>query len=323
MGLKTRKIFPLFLFLILISTFLPVQASPELTITVTTDKEAYYSERIVQIQGELTKDGSPVNDGLVALQVRDPSQTFVLRTLSTGNIPPIAWLIKIWDVFPSDSLGNPKDSFARGELAHFNITVKNIDIEPHIVLLTINIYDSNNAPLSLGLVDGLLVPNRTELPEVLQVDIPAWAAVGNATAYANAYTDWPRLEGTPYCPEASAKFQITGGSQATTPTTKTQPTTLQADGTYNLSFKLAPDAPYGNYTIYVTTSYQGQTAFNSATFRVKILGDIDGDGDVDYEDLFLFGEAYIGEYNPEADLNNDGSIDYEDLFLLGEAYVRF
>jgi hypothetical protein len=321
MGLNTQKIFPLFLFLILISTFLPVQATPELIITVTTDREGYYDERIVQIHGSLTKDGSPVNTGLVALQVRDPSQTFILRTLSTGNIPPIAWLVKIWDVFPSDSLGNPKDSFARGELAHFNITVKNIDIEPHTVLLTINIYDLNNAPLCYGVVDGLLVPNRTELSEVLQVDIPAWAAIGNATAYANAYTDYPRLEGTPYCPEVSATFQITGGSQATTPTTKTQPATLDANGTYNLNFKLAPDATHGNYTVYVSTSYQGQTAFNSTTFKVKVLGDIDGDVDVDSDDFFLFREAYVGEYNPEADLNNDGNIDSDDFFLFREAYV--
>jgi len=321
MGLKTQKIFLFFLFFILISTFLPVQASPELIITVTTDKEAYYSGRIVQIHGNLTKDGSPVNDGLVALQVRDPGQTFILRTLSTGTIPPIAWLIKIWDLFPSDSMGQPRSSpFSRGELAFFTVTVKNIDVEPHIVLLTINIYDSNNASLSAGSIQ-LYSENRTTLPQTIGVEIPTWAAIGNATAYANAYTDWPRVGGTPYCPEVSAGFVITGGSQATTPTTKTQPTTLQANGTYSLSFKLAPDAPHGDYTIYVTTSYQGQTAFNSATFKVRALGDIDDDGDVDSDDFFLFREAYTGEYNPEADLNNDGTIDSDDFFLFRDAYV--
>jgi len=56
------------------------------------------------------------------------------------------------------------------------------------------------------------------------------------------------------------------------------------------------------------------------TVTIGKPGDLDGDGDVDYQDLFLFLQAYKYEYNPLADLDGDGDVDYQDLFLFLQAY---
>ena len=60
---------------------------------------------------------------------------------------------------------------------------------------------------------------------------------------------------------------------------------------------------------------------------VTIAGDIDGDGDVDYRDLFILARAYgssIGQpsYVANADLDCNGKIDYKDLFILARNYGK-
>jgi hypothetical protein len=54
------------------------------------------------------------------------------------------------------------------------------------------------------------------------------------------------------------------------------------------------------------------------TVKIKIFGDINGDGAVNLQDLVLLAQAYgshVGDpnYNPEADFNNDGIIGLTDL----------
>ena len=52
------------------------------------------------------------------------------------------------------------------------------------------------------------------------------------------------------------------------------------------------------------------------------MGDINWDGVIDQIDLELFNESYPGEYNPEADLDEDGDVDYNDLFILSSNYGK-
>jgi hypothetical protein len=61
--------------------------------------------------------------------------------------------------------------------------------------------------------------------------------------------------------------------------------------------------------------------------KVKILGDINGDGKVDIMDVLVVAKAF-GSYpgherwNPEADLNMDNKIDIKDIFLVAKNYGK-
>ena len=62
-----------------------------------------------------------------------------------------------------------------------------------------------------------------------------------------------------------------------------------------------------------------------------IRGDSDGDGDIEYEDIVSFVDAYIayfeqGVLDPahrEGDMDNDGDIDYNDITAFIDAYIEY
>ena len=89
----------------------------------------------------------------------------------------------------------------------------------------------------------------------------------------------------------------------------------------------------GNYTISAvasTVSDELNTDNNirsDGTVRIKMLGDCDGDGDVDYNDFIVLAGAYgstIGQpaYRPEADFDQDGDVDYADFIVLAADYGK-
>jgi len=339
------KIPPLFLIILItitcVVTLTPAQASPTPALTVTTDKPAYYPKENVTTYGNLTQDGAPVPDGLVAIEVKDPKdQTLVIRTTTTGDAPPETPYVKVRSVIPCDSTGGPKDSFKRGLQAWFNLTITNYDIQPRNVCLTVNIYDSSGTPRGY---DSILVPNMagpSTSYAILCVLIPEEAALGNATVYGNVYTRWPSLGGWPYCTEESSTFLITnGGSSSFTTTTalkqKTEfSTTMQFNGNYNNTFKLPPRAAAGNYIIYVTTRYLGEEASSNTTFKVILIADFDGDGDVDGWDGIYFVDAYVDYWTPpvgevtdpdywRCDLDGDGDVDGWDGIAFVDAFVEY
>jgi hypothetical protein len=54
-----------------------------------------------------------------------------------------------------------------------------------------------------------LIPPETTSIFIIGLPTPKWAFLGVGTAYANAYTELPQHNGTPYCPETSTTFMIT------------------------------------------------------------------------------------------------------------------
>jgi parallel beta-helix repeat protein len=265
-----------------------IQANPVMNLTVETDKQEYYNRDIVQVYGNLTLDGTLVTDGLVGIQIQtSQDELLTIRTLSTGSPPPETPYVFIEYVAPTDQNGNPKFSFLRGTLAYFKIRVANLDIEPRYALMTINTYYGDNTPFGFAAIQTEISAGSNPT-FIISIPIPTDAILGTATVYANAYTDWPKLAGTPYCTEVNATFQITDstlGAGAASQTIQNPITTLQGNETanYNISLKLPNNALRGNYTIYVTSMYYGEFVSNSAAFKVYVLGTIyiRADGSID------------------------------------------
>jgi predicted secreted protein len=137
------------------------------------------------------------------------------KSLGAGGLD--AWIIKLTPDLPSTTIidlistnqqGDRKGSFNRGSLASFQVTLEYSALSLGHVLITVNIYDSNNTSIGVASFQGPTTPGISTF--IISVPIPASAHLGNATVYANAFSDWPHKGGVPYCPEVSATFQVTG-----------------------------------------------------------------------------------------------------------------
>mgnify|MGYP001031568468 CR=1 FL=1 len=116
-------------------------------------------------------------------------------------------------------------------------------------------------------------------------------------------------------------------------------TTGVAKGNYTIIAHATPIPPRGGYTIYAhstpvldDTYMEGETDIDDNTMvdskiTVTIPGDVEGDFDVDSEDLFMLAPAYnskLGDplYNPRCDFDNDGDVDSMDLFILAPNFGK-
>jgi hypothetical protein len=239
-----------------------------LDINVTTEKGIYLIRENVIAYGNVTFNNQPVNEGLVAIQIDDPlSGTVIARTVPAVNIPSISWDIEIIEVYPCDSAGRPKSIIQRGAEEWFKATVKNKGAATKPVCLTINLYDNDSIPIAIS-IDSTptLLPGQT-FTSMPRFKIPEWATIGNATAYAAVWTDWPKNGGYPQSPEKSITFQIiASGEDGITPS---PPPSSISDQSYQAFFRLSPEALPGTYKIYVSAWYQGWIASSFNTFLVQ------------------------------------------------------
>lgn len=342
--LKTLKISPFFCFFTLILvTILPIHASPGTNLTVTTDKQVYAGGEAVTVYGNLTKDGVPVTDGQVGIEVRDSADNLVtIRTATTGTKPPFAPYVEVLSVIPCNEQGEPQESFKKGNInIYFTVNGVNHDIEWHTALITVRAHTPNSIPYGgWSVAEFPLAPRPTihDPPQPfslgpISMPIDKTVPTGNWTVYANAYTGWPREEiepgihGTPYCEEVSANFLITNGGS----TPPLSPPTNQTTGNYNLTFKLSITAREGIYTIYATSRYYGAATFNSTTFEVVpwyMRADFDDDGDIDQYDYWHFCTAFIDYYtmgvkDQLCDFDDDCDIDQYDFWTFCAAFVDY
>jgi hypothetical protein len=112
---------------------------------------------------------------------------------------------------------------------------------------------------------------------------------------------------------------------------KQRVTGLGVNMTTMLNFYFAP-LHLGNYTLTFNVDSDNNIIESNKTnneliftIKVNVPGDINGDGQVDYKDLFLLAKAYWStptdpNWNPNADINYDGTVNYKDLFLLLRNY---
>jgi len=246
-------------------------STPFLWITTMTDKPYYPLQGYgnITVYGNLTAGFSPVQDGLVALQVNNPrNQVFIIRTSPTGT-PPASQIIQIINLYSCNSSGGPKNNFYRGTQGYFNITLRNNDTQKRRVLIAINLYDAENKPFGIAALEVPIAAGVTQYA-ILSFWIPSTAPVGKAICYANALTGWPKDRGAAYCPEKNATFNIinsTGGATASTPLTSL----TGGNGNYSLTFKLPYGATAGIYRAYAGASYQGRSAMSSIAFGFNVI----------------------------------------------------
>ncbi len=112
--------------------------------------------------------------------------------------------VKILSIRPADQQGNPVDSFRKGGLGYAKVTVSG-DVN-NASLTTVNIFDSQSTSLGVGSFKGT-VTGKSEM--IISFYIPDDAATGRAKIFANIFSDWPTMGGTPLAKEASTTVTLT------------------------------------------------------------------------------------------------------------------
>jgi hypothetical protein len=300
-----------------------------LQINVVSDKTVYLVGENVQIYGNLTFYGQLLPNRLVALEIDDSAnEPFIFRTLSTGTNANNSGKVEIIRVFPGDDVGNQLYSFKRGSNVYIWTVYQNNYSDPVYTTFAFTIYDANNAPMFAAYPNKFWVPRGGPYNMSYRWTLPSDAQLGDATIYASAFTELPKNKGVPQCLEKSETFTVTAATAATSTTTFASQSFYQisSTGNYNYSFTLPTRGlRLGNYTVSVAANYIGLWEFfpagNTTRFKVRLLGDVNGDAKVDIKDMVLLIKAfgsYPGQpnWNPNADLNNDGKVDIKDMVLL-------
>jgi hypothetical protein len=302
----------------------PSFADNTLTLTVTTNKRVYgQSPNSVYVGGILAYQPNTnyVSQAVVGIEVKDPSgRSFILRALPTNATTTRNWVVNFTEFYPCDALGVPKYSFQTGESVFLHAEWENFDpVNSYTGQYDLTLYDANS--VSLGIIIPtpyfLLAPNSTYGITYLLAMIST-STIGNVTIFGSLFSDFPRNSGYPYCPERNATIAIGSASGNT-------PFELSYIGTYNFSFTLPGSKHYENYTVYASSLWLNTLVTSNATFSLKIVGDINGDGVVNILDGILLSNAFgsapgNSKWNPEADLNGDGIVNILDAIILANNF---
>jgi hypothetical protein len=289
-----------------------------LSINVGTDKDFYYPEHIIQVNGTLYIGGFLISDGLVAVELDDPDHEPILfRTLTTGEIGQENWKIKIpkFDVLQS--------SVIAGYNVYLNITVENLSEDNLPLVIAFTLYDVDGYPIGYTYIQDPCFVNGTTMWYECSICTPDTAPNGTATLYANVYSGFPRVNGTPYCLEKSASFLIL----SSIPSEGTSIPPQNGNESYYTAFKLPLGKGYGTFNVHVSSEYKMRKAYSQTAFNATLLGDIDRDGVVYLNDLDLFGRAWYtsegdSNYNPDCDFDNDGLVYLTDLNAFGKNWYK-
>lgn len=314
--------------LAIISAFSEMSHGSALNLTVATSKPAYNILEKALITGNLTLDGSPVSDALVAVEIDNPkNEIFAIRTLGTGSNITGPWNVEILELIPCDSTGKSKYIFPPGGNAGFKITVKNNMANSYNVIISLSLFYANSAPFATFIpFTGSLDPGQTITIINWPIPIPSNAVVGEAMVFANAYDKLPKEGGFPYCLEKSAIFNITSGGSGSSIDKDLVAEEKPPEGSYSLTIAFPSlTTPLGNYTIYALTYHSPQVASNKITFELELTGDLYPDGKIDMRDIAIVAKAFgtvPGEpnWNPKADLNSDNKVDMKDIAIVAKLF---
>lgn len=319
---RARAIFPFFFLVMILVLVIPAYADE---LVVSTNKPSYSLGATINVYGRLTWGVSPVTNGLVAVQVEDSIGNLkFIRTVNTGTPPP-PWKVRIISFLSCDSQGNPKNSFSRGSLSYFSITVESLDtVIERQVTMALNMFDSIGESIATTYGRFALAPGK-QFTLFTSMPIPNDAFLGAAACCASVLTNWPKeSNGYPYCSEQYVEFAVTGaGSQGSN--TSSALSATGSGGSYSLSFKLSAGASLGNYVVYAGARYN---ALANAVFDYYWLTtDVTRDGTVNIVDISIAGKTFgtkIGDlkYNRLADINNDNAVNILDVSSIGKDFGK-
>ena len=296
-----------------------------LNMNAETNKQIYNIYEAVNIYGNVSMEGISINNSLVAVQVDAQQRPLLYRTVTTGEVPT-ELPAEILSITPCDDMGSPKSSFNAGNYAYFNVTIRNNLATTLDILQTVTLFDCTGAPIREQGSEPALIKGPITGGDVAQwitqIMIPSNTPAGTAKAYTCAFSDFPRLNGTAYCPEISATFQIISGKTTTLlPTQEGE----ASRGSFNCTFRLGVYGGLGVYNTSITSVYKIESDALRMNFTVMLLGDFNGDGKVGPSDFYSFARAYgseLGEeaYFSEADFDQNGKIGPYDFYVFGRNY---
>ena len=205
----------------------------------------------VTLQGNVSRNGVPVADSLVALEIRDKRNTPLLfRTLTVGT-PAEDWALEITDIVIKDSSTMDLMNVVKiGTFAIFGVTLRNRQLVDRTAHVTVTIIDASRTPIITS-EGGLTILAGQSAEYSFRDSVPASAVGGLASVICNAYTASPSVGGVPYTPEKTAslfvsryeqgmkQFQTEGASEPNL-----------GPGNYATSFHVPPESPPGTYSTY-------------------------------------------------------------------------
>ncbi len=273
-------------------------------------------------------------DGLVGLQIQDSNgNPMVIRTLSTGTSIPGSIPVTITQAYLCNGneakiTSTPIPTASNPFVTQIYFSVYNNGATAQQVLVTLNVFDSNGVPISVASQNMGSVPAYTSEESILDFNIPASAHYGTAYAYVDVYNTFPVQGGVPTGQEKAFQFTITGGSafQGTPVTTNSY--NGSPYNNFNITFRLPQytNCALGTYEVYSTASYLGVSGSTTTPFGVGELADINGDGQVNFNDITTFVALYINYftshvYSQQIDLLHTGTINFNDITLFVGYYI--
>jgi len=281
--LKTLKFYLLLLLISWLLLFPSAFSYPQLEITVNTDKSSYNTGERVEIYGGVTLDGDPVENAMVALEVRDPSATPILtRTAETNSSG-------VYSVFFTLTSENQPGTYT----VHVSCSHDGEDT-------------TASASFDLKYVPLLALTVETDSDTYKPADT---VVISGIVTYDNS-----PVQGVLVAVEVQ-------DPEGTTIAVRVLETSEQ--GGYLLPLQLNSESEAGEYKVYVSASYEDKKAVDYTIFKLETHSstDINGDGTVNIIDLASVAKAWNTRpgdprWDSRCDIDGNGLVNILDIALV-------
>lgn len=250
------------------------QAS-SINLIVETTKQTYCIREPITIHGTYTKEGYPVTEALIAMQILDRrNNTFAYRTISIGN-PQQMWAVNITEVKLTDLNDKPITKIKVNSQIRVKISFKNNYLNQLEAVVAYTVYDGTLIPIKSTSWRVTLAPQASQTI-ISSLYIPEWASPGIGIISSNVYTNEPANGGIPYAPERLDSFFILRNEQLE-PSYSPPPLTHKTEqGKYTIYLRTSPDnyAQPGEYKVFIVGTLIPVITKTTATTIYTVQSDL-------------------------------------------------